>query len=56
MDTNECVCQQCRKMCPEGYSSTPRVPLLHTRNLYVFFVYVFCVFLNNKRILMPHID
>lgn len=32
----------------------PRALLLHNRNLYRFFS--FFVFLNNKRILMPHID
>ena len=40
---------------PRGSLIHPRAPLLHNRNLYIFLCF-FLFFLNNERILMPHID
>lgn len=37
MDANECVASDAEKRALGGRISTPRVLLLHIRNLYVFF-------------------
>lgn len=55
MDANECVCRWCSGPDPQG-ALVYATGFVFTRQEICIYFFFFVCFLNNKRILMPHID